>query len=67
MELVPAHVHQASGMRELPPFQRGGHALVGCAREHEKNDNRGCLKQPPLHAGERHDSLSASPYFSMRE
>src|SRR5262245_24207329 len=67
MELVAAHVYQAAGMREFPSLQGGGHALVGCTGQHEKDGDRGYLEQPSLHARERHDSLSASPYFSMRE
>jgi hypothetical protein len=71
MQLMSADIHQPSGVRELAAFQRSRDALIRRPGEREKKDN-GAAREKRAAQGRRHgvgayDSVSASPYFSMRE
>ena len=58
-------------MGELPAFERGRDALIRGSGERDKEDDGAAGKEGATQ-GRRHDagsydSVSASPYFSMRE
>jgi hypothetical protein len=63
VELVTADVQQAAGVREAPPLQCRGDALIGRAGEDEKEERGARCEQRSFH----YDSDSPRPYFSMRE
>ena len=54
MKLMAADVDEASGMRKLPPFERGRRALVGGAGEHEEHEDHGGGDQDAAHPREDH-------------
>jgi hypothetical protein len=70
MQLVVADGDQPAGTRILASLEGGGHTLIRGAGEDDENQDRGANRQRPAQArwNERHyDSVSASPYFSIRE
>jgi hypothetical protein len=71
MKLMVADVDEASGIGKLPPLQRGRHALIRDAGEHDERDESGHGEREMTCALREHEgqdgSVSASPYFSIRE
>ena len=70
MKLVPADINHPAGMWKLPALDRGRDTLIGRAdQDQEENDDAGDYEQAAN--GGRHgvvqDSVSARPYFSIRE
>lgn len=66
-----ADVDEPSRIRKLPPFQRGGHALIRDTGEDDEGGQSGYGEREVPSALREHarqvGSISASPYFSIRE
>ena len=54
---MSAHIHQPSGMGELPAFECGRDALIGGSGERDKEDDGAASKQGATQ-GRRHDAGS---------
>jgi len=70
VELMIAHADQPARARELAPLERGGHALIRGSGQQDEDDHRagGAERATQRGSEEGHyDSISASPYFSIRE
>jgi hypothetical protein len=70
MKLVPADINHPTGMWKLPALDRRRDTLIGRAdQDQEKNDDAGDNEQA-ANSGRQlvaQDSVSARPYFSIRE
>jgi hypothetical protein len=70
MKLVPTDIDHPTGMWKLPALDRGRDTLIGGAdQDQKKNDDAGGDEQAANGArhGVAQDSVSARPYFSIRE